>query len=175
MPCVIETERLLLRPVALQDVDQLVALHDHPEVARFIRRLERPAAEERLRLAEREWLERGHGLFAVLDRLTGRFLGRAGLKYWDQFGETEVGWALRRDAWGHGYATEAARACLSWGFASLDVQYLTAMINPKNEASIRVAHRLRMSHLREDVLLGDHVVVYSLDRGDWVRTSQGAT
>jgi len=159
---VIETKRLLLRPLTLGDVDELVALHDHPEVARFIKRLERPAAEERLRLAEREWLQRGHGMFAVLDRRSGRFLGRAGLKHWDQFDETEVGWALRRDAWGQGYATEAARACLDSGFASLDVPYLTAMIHPNNEASIRLACRLGMSRLRADVLLGDRVVVYSL-------------
>jgi RimJ/RimL family protein N-acetyltransferase len=172
---VLDTKRLLLRPLALGDVDELVALHDHPEVARFIKRLERPAAEERLRLAEREWLERGHGMFAVLDRVTGRFLGRAGLKYWDQFDETEVGWALRRDAWGHGYATEAARACVEWGFASLELPYLTAMIHPQNEASIRLAHRLGMSRLRADVLLGDRVVVYSLDCGDWARTSPAAT
>jgi RimJ/RimL family protein N-acetyltransferase len=62
----------------------------------------------------------------------------------------------------------------TWGFASLDILYLTAMINPKNEASIRLAHRLGMSPLREDVLLGDRVVVYSVDREDWARTSQTA-
>jgi RimJ/RimL family protein N-acetyltransferase len=172
---VIETKRLLLRPLTLGDVDALVALHDDPEVARFIKRLERPAAEARLRLAEREWRERGHGMFAVLDRVSGRFLGRAGLKYWDQFDETEVGWALRRDAWGHGFATEAARACLDWGFASLEVRYLTAMIHPQNEASIRLAHRVGMSRLRADVLLGDRVVVYSLDRRSWARASRAAT
>jgi RimJ/RimL family protein N-acetyltransferase len=165
---VIETKRLLLRPITLGDVHELVALHDDPEVARFIRRLELPAAEERLRLAEREWLERGHGMFAVLDRLTGRFLGRAGLKHWDHFDETEVGWALHRDVWGRGYATEAARACLDWGIASLEVPYVTAMIHPENEPSIRVAHRLGMSPLRADVLLGDPVVVYTLDCGEWV-------
>jgi RimJ/RimL family protein N-acetyltransferase len=64
---------------------------------------------------------------------------------WLQFEETEVGWAFRRDAWVHGYATEAARACLEWGFGSLDVPYLTAMIHPDNEASIQLARRLGMS------------------------------
>jgi RimJ/RimL family protein N-acetyltransferase len=157
----------------MTDLDEFVALHDDPEVTRFIRRLERPAAEERLRTIEREWLERGHGIFAVLDRVSGRFLGRVGLKYWSQFDETEVGWVLRRDAWGQGYATEAARACLDWGLASLDVHYLTAMIHPENKASIRLAHRLRMSPLRRDVLLGDRVVVYSLSREDWASTRQG--
>ncbi len=62
-------------------------------------------------------------MHAVLGRLSGRFLGRVGLKYWPQFDETEVGWVLRRDAWGHGYATEAARACLDWGFGNLAIPY----------------------------------------------------
>jgi RimJ/RimL family protein N-acetyltransferase len=163
----IETERLLLRPLRLADIDEFTALHDDPEATRFIRRLERREAEERLRLVEREWQERGHGMFAVLDRASGHFLGRAGLKYWPQFEETEVGWVLRRDAWGQGYATEAARACRDWGFASLDVPYLTAMIHPENDASIRLARRLGMAPLRSDVLLGDAVVVFSLNRDDW--------
>jgi RimJ/RimL family protein N-acetyltransferase len=164
---VIETERLLLHSLGLADIDEFVALHDDPEVARFIRRLDRPEAEERLRLVEREWLERGHGMFAVLDRASGRFLGRAGLKYWSQFDETEVGWVLHRDAWGQGYGTEAARACCDWGFASLEVPYFTAMIHPDNHASIRLARRLGMEPLRSDVLRGDPVVVFSLDRDDW--------
>jgi RimJ/RimL family protein N-acetyltransferase len=168
----IETERLLLRPLRLTDLDEFIALHDDPDVTRFIRRLERVDADERLRLAEREWRERGHGMFAVRDRVSGRFLGRAGLKYWSQFDETEVGWVLRRDAWGHGYATEAARACVAWGFASLEVPYLTAMIDPENEASIRLASRLGMSPLRRDILLGDPVVVFSLNRDNWSTTKE---
>ena len=163
----LETERLLLRPLTIADIDEFVALHDDAEVTRFIGRLDRPAAEELLQSVEREWLERGHGMFAVRDRATGRFLGRAGLKYWQQFDETEVGWVLRRDAWGYGYATEAAQACLDWGFACLDLPYFTAMIHPDNRASIRLAGRLGMSPLRRDVLLGDPVVVFLLNRGDW--------
>ena len=48
----------------------------------------------------------------------GEFIGRAGLNYWQLFDEAEVGWTLKAEAWGHGYATEAARACLEWGFAT---------------------------------------------------------
>jgi len=164
---VLEGERLLLRPLAMTDLDDIVALYADPEVTRFIRRLERSAAIERLRDNEREWSERGHGMFAVLDRISARFLGRAGLKYWPQFDETELGWVLRRDAWGQGYATEAARACLDWGFSALPVPYLTAMIDPSNAASIRVARRLNMAPLRNDRLLQSEVVVYGLSRDYW--------
>jgi len=160
----IETERLRLRPMQLDDLDELAALHADPEVARFVRPLDREEARLRLHRDGREWRERGHGLFAVLDRSDGAFLGRCGLKRWPQFGETEVGWALRPDVWGHGYATEAGRACIEWGFAQLDLPYVTAMIAPGNLRSRRVAERLGLTPLREDVLLGDPVVVHSIDR-----------
>jgi RimJ/RimL family protein N-acetyltransferase len=114
----IETERLVLRPTGIANIDEFVALHADPEVTRFVGSLDRLQAEERLELAEREWAERGYGMFAVRDRATKRFLGQVGLKYWPQFDETEVGWVLRRDAWGRGYATEAGRACIDWGSGS---------------------------------------------------------
>jgi RimJ/RimL family protein N-acetyltransferase len=81
-----------------------------------------------------------------------------------QFDETELGWALRREAWGQGYATEAARTCIEWEFSEFDMPYLTAMIGPGNVRSVRVAERLGLTPLREDVLLDDPVVVYGLDR-----------
>jgi len=160
----IETERLLLRPMELGDLDELVALHADLEVTRFIRPLDRAAAEERLRKDAHEWQQRGHGLLAMLDRQSGAFLGRCGLKHWPQFEETELGWALRRSAWGHGYATEAGRACVEWGFSDLGLPLLTAMIAPGNDRSVRVAERLGLTPLRDDVLLGEPVTVYALRR-----------
>lgn len=160
----IETERLLLRRMDLGDLDDFVALHAEPEVTRFIRPLDRAAAEERLHRDEQEWHQRGYGLLAIVDPESGAFLGRCGLKHWPQFGETELGWALRRDAWGRGYATEAGRACVEWSFAGFDLPYLTAMINAANDRSIRVAERLGFAPMREDQLLGDPVVVYGLKR-----------
>jgi RimJ/RimL family protein N-acetyltransferase len=158
----LETERLLLRPISTEDLDEFVALHADPEVTRYISSFDRAAAEERLRNNDREWRERGHGMLAVLDREREAFLGRAAVKYWPQFDETEVGWVLRRDVWGRGYGTEAARACVEWAFAEFELAYLTAMIMPGNDRSVRVAERLGMTPLREDVLLGKPVVVYAL-------------
>ncbi|MFI1867945.1 GNAT family N-acetyltransferase [Streptomyces jumonjinensis] len=78
------------------------------------------------------------------------------------------GTADRRDfddtTQGRGYATEAARACAAWGFATLDVGRVTAMIHHGNEASVRVAERLGFSPSREDLLRGCPVTVYALDR-----------
>lgn len=161
---VIETERLTLRPIELGEIDEFLALHEDPEVTRFLTSLNRAQALRRLEAAELEWKQRGHGMFSVRDRVTDRFLGRAGLKYWKQFDETEAGWVLRREVWGRGYATEAARACIDWGWRVLEVPYLTAMIQRENVRSIRVAERIGFSPMRTDTLLGEKVVVYALAR-----------
>ncbi len=164
----IETKRLLLRELAIGDLDEFVAWHRDPEVVRYVRSLDRAQAQKRLQASEAEWQRRGHGLLAVVERDGGRLLGRVGLRYWPQFRETEAGWLLRREAWGHGYATEAGGACVNWGFATLPVPHITAMIAPENTRSVRVAQRLGFEPTREDVLLGDRVIVHVVRREDWV-------
>lgn len=163
-----DTERLRFRRMAAGDLDELLALHEDPDVAEFMGPYDRAGMEDYLRMVADEWAERGHGRLAVLDRQSGRFLGRTGLKYWPQFGETEVGWVLRPDARGHGYATEAGRAAVGWGFESFDLPYVTAYIQPVNSASARVAERLGMTPIREDRLLGAEVTVYAIDRENYI-------
>lgn len=169
----IETERLALRPLRLDDIDELLDMHADPDVARYMTSFDRPQAVARLEQDAREWSEHGRGLIAIEDRRTGHFLGRAALKFWPQFDETELGWVLRRDVWGHGYATEAATACADWGFANLDIPYLTAMIRPANARSIAVARRLDMTPLRDDVHSEIPVIVYSITREHWGRDRVG--
>ena len=166
-PFSIETGRLLLRAVTADDVGDLVALHEDPLVAEYLGVRDRDWYEWRVGASLEEWEQRGHGFVVIADAGSGRFLGRSGFKFWPEFGETELGWVLRPEARGRGVATEAARALLDWGFAELPVPYVTAMIRPGNEASIAVAERLGMAPRREDELLGDPVVVYSVGRGDW--------
>jgi RimJ/RimL family protein N-acetyltransferase len=161
---VIETERLILRPLTRDDVNAFVTLHGDARVNRFVGVYSRDQALERLAGIERQWSERGHGLCAVEMKATGEFIGRCGLNYWQQFDEVEAGWTLKAEAWGQGYATEAAQACIDWGFARLDVDYFTAMIRPGNTASVRVAKRLGFSPRREDTLFGSAVTVYALNR-----------
>ncbi|GLF99106.1 GNAT family N-acetyltransferase [Streptomyces yaizuensis] len=160
----IETERLTLRPFRPEDADRFVALHADDRVNAFVGTYTLETARDRLRLSERQWAERGHGILAVHRRSDDAFLGRCGLTHWEAFGETEIGWTLSAESWGHGYATEAARACLDWAFGAgaLGVPYITAMIHPGNTASARVAARLGFSRLRDDTLMDRGVTVYAL-------------
>lgn len=168
-PFSIETDRLRLRPVVAGDAEDLVRLHDDPLVAEYMGVRDRAWYEWRIEASREEWAERGHGFVVVLDAESGRFLGRTGLKYWTEFGETELGWVLRPEVRGSGYATEAAQAVLDWGFENLDVPHVTAMIRPGNDASVAVAERLGMTPGRRDELDGVSIVVYSIDREAWGR------
>jgi RimJ/RimL family protein N-acetyltransferase len=160
----IETERLLMRPLRVGDVDDLVAMHADPLTRRVFGEWARGQVEDWVERSVREWEEREHGKLAILDRESGAFLGRSGLRFWPQFDEVEVGWVLMPAARGHGVATEAGRASIEWGFRDFALPCVTAMIAPDNEASTAVAQRLGMTPLREDVLLGEPVVVHGLRR-----------
>jgi RimJ/RimL family protein N-acetyltransferase len=161
----LETDRLLLRPVEPGDLDELVRLHEDPAVARFIGTPSRAWLAERIGKSREDGPAPRHGLLAILDGADGAFLGRTGLKYWPQFEETELGWVLQPEARGRGVATEAAGAALRWGAATFDLPYITAMIRPDNTPSIAVAERLGFSPLREDELLGVGVTIYSIKPG----------
>jgi RimJ/RimL family protein N-acetyltransferase len=91
-------------------------------------------------------------------------IGRAGLWNPEGWFGVEVGWKLDRDVWGHGYATEAAAASLDWAWRALDVDRVLSVIAPENEASLRVAERLGMGKLRDDVTDGRPVVIMAIDR-----------
>lgn len=161
---VIETERLSLRPLETSDLHAFVELHADPSVNRFVGSFSQQQALERLAEVERQWAERGHGLCAVELRSSGEFIGRSGLQYWQQFDEIELGWTLKAQQWGHGYATEAAQACLDWGFTTLEAEYFTALMKPGNFPSVKVAERLGFSPRRQDKLNGGPITVYALNR-----------
>jgi RimJ/RimL family protein N-acetyltransferase len=140
----IETERLLLSPVTLADLDEFVRLHEVPEVARFMGSPNREWLTKWIEENQHEWADLGYGRMTIRDRESGVFLGRTGLKCWPQFDETEVGWALRPEARGRGVATEGAAATLRWAAERFDLPYVTAMIQSANIPSIAVAERLGM-------------------------------
>jgi RimJ/RimL family protein N-acetyltransferase len=170
------TERLTLRPVVEGDLDALVALREDPLVRRFFGETTREEVAEWVARSGPEWAERGYGRLAILDRESGAFLGRSGLRYWPEFDEVEVGWVLAAEARGSGIATEAALACLDWGFSDFDLSYITAMIAPDNTTSIAVARRLGMEPLREDTLrdFGVSVIVFALRREEMNTGAAGA-
>jgi RimJ/RimL family protein N-acetyltransferase len=162
----IDTGRLTLRRLDEADADGLVELFNDPEVRRFISvegTYDRERALERIRDDAREWDELGHRILAIEEPETGRFAGRVLLYDWP-WGETEIGWTLLPGARGKGYATEAARAYVEWGFEHLAAPYFISLINVDNDRSRRVAERLGMTVLREQEFEGEPHLIYALQR-----------
>jgi RimJ/RimL family protein N-acetyltransferase len=160
----LQTERLLLREWREEDLDAYAAMYADPEVMRF---LGGPVAREQawrhLALLAGHWQLRGYGQWVLERREDGRFVGRAGLWRPEGWPGLEVGWTLRRDAWGAGYATEAARAAIAWARETLGADGLISIIDPENAASARVARRLGMAPDVPSELLGKPVVIWRLD------------
>ncbi|MEV1146724.1 GNAT family N-acetyltransferase [Micromonospora sp. NPDC049799] len=145
----IHTERLVLRHWRESDLAPWADLNADPDVLRY---LGPPLAPERSIAAARRWQEvldrRGYGFWAVEVRDTGEFVGVTGLDRMDEgmpFSGVEVGWRLARSAWGHGYATEAARAALAYGFDTVGLPEILAVIAVPNLRSHALARRLGMT------------------------------
>ena len=142
----IETERLVLRPHRMDDLDDLARFHGDPEVVRYVPWpvRDREATEETLRvkLTQTELVAHGQWLvLAVEVRSTGRVVGEVLLK-WASDGQGEVGFAFARDAQGQGYAAEAATAMLRLGFDDLGFHRVVAVVVEGNDPSARLLGRL---------------------------------
>jgi RimJ/RimL family protein N-acetyltransferase len=157
------TPRLTMRGWREDDAAAYAEMNADPEVMRFMGGVIGAGESWRqLALFVGHWVLRGYGLWAV--ERDGALIGRVGL--WQPRGwpGLEVGWLLARGAWGHGYATEAARASMEWAWSELGASQLISIIAPENVASVRVGERLGMHPLREDTLRGHRVVIHGIER-----------
>jgi len=113
------------------------------DVARFIGGPQhRAGAWRSMATMAGSWFLRGFGMFSAIEKESGRWVGRIGPCYPEEWPGTEIGWALIRSAWGKGYATEAAAATMDWVFQHLGWTDVIHCITPENRGSIAVARRL---------------------------------
>ena len=146
MRVIVETERLLLREIGDDDLDAIAALHAQPEVMRYSPEghpLSRDESAGFIAWVRQHYATYGYGLWAVIEKPGGRLLGYCGLTTYEIDGrsEVEVGYRLDPAAWGRGYATEAAGACIAYAFEHLGVERVIAITEAANTASIRVAEK----------------------------------
>lgn len=146
----IQTERLLLRQWTDEDFEPFAALNADPEVMQFFPSVQTRAESDAAAAGNRAHIEKhGWGLWAVEITHTGEFIGFTGL--WSVPPEfpfspaVEVGWRLARAYWGQGFATEAARAAVYFGFGDLGLDEIVSMTTAANERSWRVMEKLGMT------------------------------
>jgi ribosomal-protein-alanine N-acetyltransferase len=162
----IETARLLLRPLTPSDLDDYTRLiFADAEVMRYLPKRDlapRERAERTIAFFNDHWPQRGHGVWALADKLTGEFIGHCGLNFVAETGDVELLYALRSDHWGQGIATEAARASVQFGFEQAKLARLVAFAVPENIASRRVMEHLGFAYEKDVHYFGLDLVQYAL-------------
>jgi RimJ/RimL family protein N-acetyltransferase len=155
------TDRLVLREYALDDLEDVQAYAGDPEVSRFMEWGPNELDDTRafLEVVTSSAREQPRSAYELAVTLDGRVVGGVGLRVKsEQHRRGDMGWVLRRDAWGNGYATEAARALLRFGVEQLDLHRVEATCAPDNVASARVMERLGMQYegrMRHHLLVRD--------------------
>lgn len=165
----LETDRLIMRMIRLEDFEDYAALGADSEVMRYLggKTWDRLESWRHMCAMVGHWHFRGYGIWAVEEKVSGRFIGRIGLHYPETWPGFELGWTLARHAQGKGYATEAANRALDYAFTEMDRDHVISLINPENEASIRVAERIGETVEGRTQLLGTEVLVYGINRETW--------
>lgn len=165
---ILETPRLVLREFSASDADALSLVLSDPEAMRFYPApFDRGGVEEWIARNLRRYAEDGFGLWAMVLRASGEMVGDCGLTLQniESTNEIEIGYHVRRDLWGQGFATEATRACRDYGFARLPVNRLISLIRPLNLQSRRVAEKNGMTVWKEIVWRNLPHLVYRIERG----------
>ncbi|MFJ8580965.1 GNAT family N-acetyltransferase [Micromonospora sp. NPDC093277] len=180
------TPRLVLRPWRSDDLDELAVIYGDPEVMHYILdgsvrdREQTAAGMEKL---SADWAERGFGLFAVEVRATGALAGWVGLAVPEFLPEVmpavEIGWRLGQPFWGYGYATEAAREALRFGFVERSLDRIISIRHVDNLRSARVMEKLGMRFERRTTVPVHEqpVDVFALTREEYLAAEKagGAT
>ena len=169
---ILETERLMLRRLVLEDLDALFGLYRDEEIRQYFPEGVLNYAQTK---EELEWFLNGHprfpelGLWAAVNKVTGEFMGRCGLLPWtiEDRQEVEVAFLLGKKFWGQGFASEAALAIVQYAFKHLDLSRLICLIDPENTASVKVAERIGMGFEQKvDGIDGDGfpTLIYAISR-----------
>ena len=149
----LETARLILRPTGQEDLDGWAELMGDEEASRYIGGLQGRAQSWRgLASMAGSWAIKGFGMFSVIEKSTGEWVGRIGPWQPEEWPGTEVGWGLRPGQWGKGYAVEAAEAAIDWAFDELGWTEVIHCIDPGNVGSQKVAQRLGSGILQTNVM-----------------------
>lgn len=164
-PSHLETSRLWLRPIEHNDAVFLEKLYSDSQVARYIggSNLNHDAIVHQVNVFVKVWDEHGYGQSVVVDKVTGKAIGRVGLHPWVEWNELEIGWVIATRWQRQKRATEATQAWLAWAKDYLAEEYLIAVVHSQNTASHQLAQSLGFVKARDDQTPWNPVVVWRYD------------
>ncbi len=157
MNVIIETERLLLRTFTMDDAQLLYELNLDPEVTKYTYDPMKDVDHAREVLEQiilPQYALYNHGRWAVHTKHALEFIGWCGLKSRPERNEIDLGYRFIKNAWGKGYATEAAYACIKYGFEKLNLQRIIGRAVQGNIASLNVLKKCGMVYIEEEVVDG---------------------
>ena len=169
---ILETERLILRRPAPEDFEAWATFAADEQTMRHLGGVQaRSVAWRGICQVTGAWDIRGFSMFSVIEKSSGRWVGRLGPWQPEGWPGTEVGWGLARETWGKGYATEAATAAIDWAFANRDWHEVIHSIDPANVNSQKVAKRLGSNLLRQARMpspFNDVLDIWGQSREQWL-------
>jgi RimJ/RimL family protein N-acetyltransferase len=165
MNVIIETDRLLLRSFTIDDAPLIYDLNLDPAVIRYtydpIKDIDH-AREVLEQTILPQYALYNHGRWAVHLKPGLEFIGWCGLKYIPQRDEIDLGYRLKKQFWGKGYATEAAFACIKYGFERLKLRRIIGRAMPDNSSSLKVLEKCGMTFFEEGVVDGHSARTYEI-------------
>ncbi|HEY6063726.1 MAG TPA: GNAT family N-acetyltransferase [Chitinophagaceae bacterium] len=165
MNIVFETERLLLRTFTIEDTPLIYGLNLDPEVIRYTLDPIKDIDHARQVLEQvilPQYSLYDHGRWAVHTKMDMRFIGWCGLKARPERNEIDLGYRFIKTAWGKGYATEAARASIQYGFEKLHLRRIIGRAMPENKGSLKVLEKCGMKFIGDEVVDGHPAKTYEM-------------
>ncbi len=161
---IIKTERLILRPFNLDDLEAYSEMYSDIRFVEFLggKTFTKEQTWENIAIIQGHWLLLGYGIWALECLKTAELVGRAGLLNLHGWPGIEVCWALSPKHWGKGYATDAAKASIAWAFENKVSDCLISLIHPDNSKSKAVALRAGEVFREQIVFKGKTVNVYEI-------------
>ena len=167
-PYFLETKRLGLKPVSMDDFEAIAALRADPEVMRYLgdgTTWPKEKVRDWIQAAEGYFEKYGLDFFSVFEKSTGAFIGQAGLFHLQFKTEQtliELAYRFHQSAWGKGYATEAPQALIAYGFEELNLPKIVVMHHPDNLASKCVIEKLGFHYIKDKKHQGMIIPYYEL-------------
>jgi RimJ/RimL family protein N-acetyltransferase len=159
----LETERLILRRLEDSDADAIFAMRGDAEMMRYIREPQnRRETEKWIRLVSSRWEKDKMGFCAVIEKKSEKLIGWCGVWRLAETGEVEIGYAIAKEFWNQGFATDAAKAIIEYAFANIETERITAVADPENVSSRRVMEKLGMKFVRIDDFYERQLSQYSI-------------
>lgn len=164
----LETERTILRELTIDDAEDFYNLNLDREVLRYTgdEPFVNVEAAETFLAGYDQYEKYKVGRFAVIDKVTSKFIGWCGLKYSTEKDEYDIGFRFFRQYWSKGYATETAKKCLDYGFQDLKIQRIVGRAMKANVASVKVLEKIGMDFKQDFDFEGEEGVIYDLTQSD---------